>query len=379
MRNYLCGLNLQTKKFLEKNMSVSEGKIIWRSPSNIALIKYWGKKPVQLPQNPSISFTLSNALTTMQWEYKLKKNPSTGIELDFIFTDAPETSDKFKTKIQKFLESVLSYFPFLNQYALCIQSSNTFPHSAGIASSASSMSALSLCLCSMENQLLKTPDYTTEKFMRRASHFARLASGSACRSMFSEMGFWGRDKYVKGSSNNYAIGFGGHIAPIFKTYCDAILIVSKAEKKVSSRAGHALLEGNIFAPARYKQARANMKILLEALVSGDVHTVGRICEDEAMTLHALMMTSSPTFTLLHPNTLHITETVKNWRNDTNVPLYFTIDAGPNVHLLYPKPYETRVHLFIEKNLKQYCENGEVIYDHVGQGASLMVNEIVIKD
>jgi len=355
-------------------MTVSEGKIIWQSPSNIALVKYWGKKPVQLPQNPSVSFTLNNAVTTMQWKYKLKKNLTDNIELDFTFSDAPETSEKFKTKIQKFLESVLPDFPFLNKYAISIQSSNTFPHSAGIASSASSMSALSLCLCSMENHLLKTPDHTTEKFMRRASYFARLASGSACRSMFSEMGFWGRDKNVKVSSNNYAIGFGAHIAPIFKTFRDAILIVSTAEKKVSSRAGHALLEGNIFAPARYKQARANMKILIEALATGDVKTFGRICEDEAMTLHALMMTSSPTFTLLHPNTLHIIEAVKNWRNDSTVPIYFTIDAGPNVHLLYPEAYETRVHLFIEKHLKQFCENGLVIYDKVGQGAVLVSDE-----
>ena len=349
-------------------MSVSEGKIVWRSPSNIALIKYWGKKPVQLPQNPSVSFTLNNAVTTMQWEYKLKKNSKIHIDLDFIFTDAPETSEKFKIKIQKFLESVLPDFPFLNQYALTIHSSNTFPHSAGIASSASSMSAVALCLCSMENDLLHTPDHTSPKFMRRASHFARLASGSACRSMFSEMGFWGRDKNVKGSSDNFAIGFSEHIAPIFKTYRDAILIVSTAEKKVSSRAGHALLENNIFAPARYKQARANIKILIEALKTGDLEIFGKICEDEAMTLHALMMTSSPTFTLLHPNTLHITEAVKNWRAETKVPIYFTIDAGPNVHLLYPEAYETRVRLFIEKNLKQYCENGTVIFDRVGQGA-----------
>ena len=355
-------------------MPISEGKIIWRSPSNIALVKYWGKKPVQLPQNPSISFTLNNAVTTMEWHYKRKEKPSKAIQLDFIFNDAPETSDKFKTKLQKFLESVLPDFPFLNQYALTIRSSNTFPHSAGIASSASSMSALVLCLCSMETHVLKTPHHETQKFMRRASNFARLASGSACRSLFSEMGFWGRDKNVKGSSDKYAIGFATHVAPVFKTFRDAILIVSTAEKKVSSRAGHALLEGNVFAPARYKQARANMQILLEGLKSGDVNTVGRICEDEAMTLHALMMTSSPTFTLLHPNTLHITEAVKNWRNETGVPLYYTIDAGPNVHLLYPEVNETRVRVFIDKTLRQYCENNTVIFDKVGSGPTLLLDE-----
>ncbi len=355
-------------------MSSTEGKIIWRSPSNIALVKYWGKKRVQLPQNPSVSFTLNNAVTTMEWHYVSKEKPSEGIELDFTFVDAPETSGKFKIKIQKFLESVLVDFPFLNQFALKIQSTNTFPHSAGIASSASSMSALALCLCSMENHLVGTPNHTTHKFMRRASHFARLASGSACRSLFSEMGFWGRDKNVKGSSDNFAIPFAAHIAPVFSTYRDAILIVSTAEKKVSSRAGHALLEGNVFAQARYKQARTNMQTLIAALKLGDVHTVGGICEEEAMTLHALMMTSSPTFTLLHPNTLHITEAVKNWRELTGVPLYYTIDAGPNVHLLYPEEFETKVAHFIESVLKQHCEKNTVIFDRVGKGAELLLEE-----
>ena len=123
---------------------LAAGKIAWRSPSNIALIKYWGKLPVQIPANPSLSMTLSRAYTEMTLEFR-PKDKKDGIPLlEFMFEG--HTQKKFETKIALYIQSLFTEFPFLDDYSYKISSSNTFPHSTGIASSASSMSALGLCL-----------------------------------------------------------------------------------------------------------------------------------------------------------------------------------------------------------------------------------------
>jgi diphosphomevalonate decarboxylase len=352
------------------------GKITWRSPSNIAIVKYWGKFGTQLPCNPNISFTLNNAYTETVLTYKTKAKKDNTISLDFLFEG--KKNEAFKAKQVKFLSTLLEIFPFLTQLHLKIESRNSFPHSAGIASSASSMSALALCLCSLENQLFQQNTVSQDihgererKFLKKASHIARLGSGSACRSVYPIMAQWGKTKSVYGSSDNYAIPFETEIHDIFKTYHDDILIVSKGEKAVSSRMGHGLMENNPYAKPRYEQANSRMDSLLKALNAGDVESFGQIAEDEALTLHALMMTSSPSFTLLKPNTLKMIEILRGYRETTKVPVFFSLDAGPNLHLLYPHTFETQVKALIDNELKKYCENKQVIFDTVGQGAVKM--------
>ena len=345
-----------------------EGKITWRSPSNIALVKYWGKYGTQLPRNPNISFTLDNAATTMTLTYQVKSKFDNKISLDFHFED-PSKNEKFKAKMVNFMESILDIFPFLAQLDMTIESSNSFPHSAGIASSASSMSALGLCLCSLESRLFGENTEGSTVFLKKASYIARLASGSACRSVYPTLAIWGKMKTVKGSSNDYAVAFEAH--DVFKTYRNSILIASVEEKPVSSRMGHGLMEGNPYASPRFAQARARMNALLPALQSGEVDVVGQIIEDEALTLHALMMTCAPSFTLLKPNTLKMIEILRGYRATTKVPVYFSLDAGPNLHVLYPQSVENDVKTLITNELEQYCEEKKVIHDTVGKGAILL--------
>jgi diphosphomevalonate decarboxylase len=145
------------------------------------------------------------------------------------------------------------------------------------------------------------------------------------------------------------------------------LIVSGETKSVSSRAGHGLMEGNPYATARYAQANENIKNLLSALKSGDLDTFINITESEALQLHALMMCSNPSFILMKPNTLRIIEEVRNFRNETHIPLCFTLDAGPNVHLLYPESEAEKVEHFIKDNLAAYCVDNKWIADRVGDG------------
>jgi diphosphomevalonate decarboxylase len=208
--------------------------------------------------------------------------------------------------------------------------------------------------------------------MQKASFFSRLASGSAARSVFPAMALWGKTEAYEGSSDEYAVSLSEDIHPVFKTYHDSILIVSGETKSVSSRAGHALMEGNPYAPARYAQANENIKKLLTALKSGDLDTFINITESEALQLHALMMCSNPSFILMKPNTLRIIEAVRRFRNETNIPLCFTLDAGPNVHLLYPEREADGVEEFVRNVLSFYCVDQQWIDDQVGDGPKTLL-------
>jgi diphosphomevalonate decarboxylase len=186
------------------------------------------------------------------------------------------------------------------------------------------------------------------------------------------MALWGATEAYNGSSDEYAVPLENDIHPVFKTFRDSILIVSGEKKSVSSRAGHGLMEGNPYAPARYAQANENIKNLLAALKSGDLETFINITESEALQLHALMMCSNPSFILMKPNTLRIIEAVRNFRNETQIPLCFTLDAGPNVHLLYPDSEAKKVEKFIKSELVTYCNQGRWIADHVGDWPKLLM-------
>ena len=344
-------------------------KVTWRSPSNIALVKYWGKKTgVQIPANPSISFTLENCYSETSVSLIEKEGKGSDIELRFYFDGKANMA--FQLKILKFFESIRKDFPLLNQYGLLIHSTNSFPHSSGIASSASAMSALAICLCDLQEQLNKKK-LSADKFLQKASYYARLGSGSAARSIYPQIAEWGKTNSVKGSSDEYAIPYTKYLHPVFQTYQNSILIASSAEKKVSSRVGHSLMKTNPFARTRYAQAEKNLKELLVSLKTGDLEKFGAIVEEEAMTLHALMMCSTPSFVLMAPATLSMIERIRRFREESKLPVYFTLDAGPNIHLLYPKKIAKKVKAFIYAELEELCENGRMIHDKVGKGAKKM--------
>lgn len=331
----------------------------WNSPSNIALVKYWGKLPGQIPANPSVSFTLNNSITFFEiaaYEQNLDK-----IEVELYFEGT--RPEKFENKIVKFLESQIVHFPWVKDYKLVMHSKNTFPHSSGIASSASSMSALCLCLLSIDEKI-KNTKLSREDFYKKASFFSRLASGSAARSVYPGLVTWGEIVSISESSSEYAKEIvSSNVHPIFKDYCDAIMIVDANEKSVSSRAGHSLMENHPFKEARFKRARENTEALLVALKTGDLEAFVSIVEEEALSLHACMMTSSPSFILLKPRSLEVIEKIRQFREQTKIPVCFTIDAGPNIHLLYPMMYQEDVKDWINHTFSDL----RIIYDHVGNG------------
>ncbi len=343
--------------------NIENGSFTWSSPSNIALVKYWGKKENQIPANPSISFTLNacKTTTTLKFEKKINNNSfSFDICLD------GDKKDDFKPKIETFFKRIEVYVPFLKDYHFIIETSNTFPHSSGIASSASGMSAIALCLMSVEKAL--NSEISEDFFNQKASFLARLGSGSAGRSIEGDLIVWGNHKEISGSSNLFGVKYPFEVHNNFKNYHDTILLVDKGEKQVSSTIGHDLMHNHPFAEQRFAQAHDNLSKLITIFKSGDLNAFIKIVESEALTLHAMMMSSMPYFILMKPNTLEIINKIWSFRKETGLHISFTLDAGANVHVLYPESEAKAIFEFISSELVGYCQNGDYICDRIGFGA-----------
>ena len=352
------------------NKTIESGSFTWQSPSNIALVKYWGKKDDQIPANPSISFTLDACKTTTTLSFSKKGNNDV-FSFD-VFLDGKKQDD-FKSKIETFFKRIVSYLPFLKQYHFTIETSNSFPHSSGIASSASGMSALALCLMSIEKELVTLSaverSFSKEYFNQKASFLARLGSGSACRSIEGDLIVWGNHNDIDESSDLFGIKYPFEVHSSFKNYHDTILLVDKGEKQVSSTIGHNLMHDHPFAEQRFAQAHDNISNLIKIFETGDLKAFIQIVESEALTLHAMMMTSLPYFILMKPNTLEIINKIWSFRQQTALNVCFTLDAGANVHVLYPEQEANQVLKFIQNELVAHCQNGHYICDRIGFGAN----------
>jgi len=336
--------------------------VCWQSPSNIALVKYWGKTGRQLPVNPSISMTLSESYTETRLTV-LPRESEGEIQLDFWFEGMP--NEAFGKRTAKFLDDVMDMFPWLAQVNLKLETRNTFPHSAGIASSASAFSTLALCLCSLEAELFSVL-LSEEEFRGKASYIARLGSGSACRSIFPGFSVWGKTKALKKSTDFMAVQV-EEVHPVFLTLHDTIFIVDSQQKAVSSSEGHKRMNEHPFAKGRVLQANAHTSKLLEALKTGDKETFIQIVESEALTLHALMMSSEEGFLLMQPETLAIINGVQRIRVEKKLDICFTLDAGPNVHVLSFGKLDELVGELVVHELVKNNKQGYRIPDHYGLG------------
>lgn len=353
--------------FNASSSPIASGSFEWSAPSNIALVKYWGKKENQIPANPSISFTLNKCKTITKLDFETKEEHD-DFSFDLLFEGQPKPD--FKPKIQKFFDRIQVYCPYLKQYHFTINTQNTFPHSSGIASSASGMAALAMNIMSLEKQL--NSEMPADYFYQKASFLARLGSGSACRSVKGNVVVWGKNECIDGSSDDYGVPFSSEIHPNFIKYQDTILLVDKGEKQVSSTVGHDLMHGHPFAEQRFLQAHQNLTAMKSVLENGNIPDFIKIVESEALTLHAMMMTSMPYFILMKPNTLEIINAIWKFRNETNIPVCFTLDAGANVHVLYPENVLVETLQFIKNELVGYCQNGQYICDEIGFGSQQVV-------
>ena len=334
---------------------IQSGEVSSESPSNIALVKYWGKKGEQIPTNPSISYTLNKCKTQTTVKFSPKKGEQTQVS---VYLDG-ELQPNFSPKILKFIERIKEYCPWITTFDYVVETQNTFPHSSGIASSASGMSALAKCFIQIEKELYPTEEINPHK----VSFLSRLGSGSACRSVYSGLVLWGDSEYYPGSSDLYAIPLNKEeIHDTFRNMRDCILLIHEGQKTVSSTIGHNLMNEHPYSETRFSEAKKNIGKLKDILKSGDLSVFGQLIEHEAMSLHALMMMSNPAYILMQEGTLKTIQAVWAFRKETNLPLYFTLDAGANVHLIYSGEKAQEIEQFIKENLIQFTAKGNAIFD-----------------
>lgn len=323
------------------------------SPSNIAFVKYWGKKDSQWqwPANPSLSMTLSNSKT--ETSAKIIDAKSDIIE----FTNGLGKTDKGL----KHLEWLRTQFPDFKNKKLHIKTHNTFPTACGIASSASGMSALTLAALSSWTQQFTLKDLAKIGLdQTKLAQLSRMGSGSAGRSL------WGGYVAWEPSTN-------AHQQSIYQAYdekhwslSDLIMIVDSTEKKHLSSAAHKSAWSSPLFSVRLTNMDKKLQLAKEAIAEKSIEKLGEIIEQDALEMHSVMMTSSPSSNYFTEKTIEIISTIRALRNKGDLEAWFTIDAGPNVHVIC----ESKNKVQILKSLNMYFPNLNILEDHVGQGPTL---------
>lgn len=282
-----------------------------KAPANIAFIKYWGKKDesLRLPMNNSISMNLSDVFTTTEVEFDQK------LKNDWVKIDGREASGKEKERVVKHLDRIRDMAKI--KLKAKVESRNNFPKGTGLASSASGFAALTLAGTKAAGLKLDESELSV---------LARLGSGSACRSLPDGFVEW---RAGNTSESSYARSL--HPSDYWDIR-DVIAIIGEKSKKVSSTEGHALIESSPFFKARIASMERKIAEVKKALRNKDFTRFGEIVEAEAISMHVVMMTSKPALYYWTPETMRIILSVQEWR-DQGLESYFTIDAGPNIHVI----------------------------------------------
>jgi len=313
--------------------------------ANIAFIKFWGKRDAELnlPANSSLSMNLEGLTTVTTVEF------SPNYDDDLVILDGQEARGEARQRIVAHLDRVRAMAG--RRARARVISENSFPVGAGLASSASGFAALSLAASRAAG---------LELSQRELSILARLGSGSACRSIPGGFSEWAAGTCSEDS-------FARQIAPPEHwDLRDVIAIVSRARKLVGSTEGHSLAPTSHLYQARVASVADRLAQARAALLKKDLAALGPLIEEDAVSMHAVMMTSRPPIYYWLPSTVRLIREVQDWRAG-GLEVYFTLDAGPNVHLICQAADQTEV----EKRLKDIEGVLEVIVSGPGPGAQVI--------
>lgn len=322
-------------------------KATCQSPANIAFIKYWGKADpkLRLPQNNSISMHLSNcySVCTVEFSLSFKKD-----KITFLGE---------KTLKKREIERIIAVLDRVRNLAKInlrakLVTKNNFPKGVGIASSGSGLSAVTVAAC----QALRLKLNKIE-----LSKLARLASGTACRSIPDGFVEW---KKGTGDKNSYSIQI---FPPDWWSISDVIAIVCSKMKKVSSTDGHRLAKTSPFQQTRIENISKKIRALKRAIKKRDFTAFGQIVEGEALELHAICLTSQPPILYWQPTTIKIMHKIQEWRETGQLESYFTIDAGPTVHVICQSKDEKE----LAQRLKKIKEVERVVINRPAVGARII--------
>ncbi len=318
--------------------------------SNIAFIKYWGKADFErnLPLNGSISMTLSEAVThtTVEWDPDLTT--------DEIYLDGERVLDGRALRISRYLDGIRDQYYRLGAR---VASYNSFPAGTGIASSASGFAALATAAIGAFGEGL--PDDV------EMTRWARRGSGSACRSIQA-----GYVEWVAGDDDASSVSR-ALCGPSHWDLRDIVVILSRAPKAISSSEGHRIASRHPFMAARQAHLEARILALKGALAARDFVTFGELVEHEAMEVQAIMMSGEPSALYLQPDTVRLVHAVRAWR-DEGLPVYFTLDAGPNLHVLCEGD---RCHE-VEARLRELAPTAQLLVNRPGPGARIVDEHLV---
>lgn len=278
---------------------------------NIAFIKYWGNRDqsLRLPENGSISMNLQELATRTRVTFD-PALPNDIFDLNGIRqSGVPLQRVTTHLNLLRGLRGIATRAHILSE--------NNFPSGAGIASSASAFAALTLA---------GVHALGIEMCEKDLSRLARRGSGSACRSIPSGFVEW-----LRGSSDldSFAVTIA---PPNHWDLVDCIAIVADTHKKTGSNEGHNLAATSPFQPVRVADADRRVERCRSALQARDFDAFARIIEEDSNMMHAVMMTSRPALFYWEPATIEIMKSVASWRK-TGLEAAYTIDAGPNVHVL----------------------------------------------
>ena len=234
-----------------------------------------------------------------------------------------------------------------------VSSVNSFPTGAGIASSASGFAALTLAATAATGLKLSST---------QLSAIARLGSGSAARSIPSGFVIW------KQGHSHLTSSARSLFPPSHWPLIDIVCVVSSGEKSTSSTNGHKLAPSSPYFKLRLKQLPYRLTQVKQALKTKNLKLLGEIIEQETIDLHLIAMSSQPPIFYWEPATLQLIKLLPTWRNG-GLPVYFTLDAGPNPHLITEQKYQSK--LF--KQLRHFKFIQQLIVNRVGEGAKLIPN------
>jgi diphosphomevalonate decarboxylase len=315
---------------------------------NIALIKYWGDiDPIlRIPANGSISMNLEGLTTHSTVSF------DTSLAQDVCTLNNEPTIGKALERVSAFLDRVRR-LAGTKAFAR-VDSQNNFPTSSGMASSASGFAALSLAASHAAGLELD------EKSLTR---LARTGSGSACRSIPSGFVEW---QAGSTDSDSYAYSIS---PPNHWDVVDCIALVSREEKPVSSNEGHSLAATSMLQVTRLTDAPRRLSLCRKAILNRDFDALADIVELDSNLMHAVMMTSRPPLLYWQPATVMIMHAVQAWRNE-GLAVCYTIDAGPNVHVLCLGGQEEMV----RQRLQQLPGVIQVFSIHPGGPTRLEVNQ-----
>jgi diphosphomevalonate decarboxylase len=342
LQNKILDLRKQNKLILQ-NGDVGYGT----APSNIALIKYWGKdsSKKQIPVNSSLSFTLSH----LKSETKVTalgrffpENEKNVLRMKHQISLAGES--EISEKMNAFLNSILS--PYANEIALKIESANNFPIACGIASSASGYAAL--CK-SIANLLQLEKHFSPEDLQYWLYEWSRLGSGSATRSaclnpdaLFVS---WEKD-------NEETVTLNVPYHAEMENLGHMVFVLDDNPKSISSSEGHKYAHTSPIQSIRVAGIETKLNSLKKALLDFDFKTIAKISEDDALFMHSVMQTGNPPVCYLNENTSQLISEFIQLRDKKNLRAFWTLDAGPNVHLLFmPEAKDELISFHAEMEMK----------------------------